>query len=171
MKELDLYLKLEKCSFNVAEIECLGMIIRPGSLAMDPVKVAGITKWPTPATVKDVRSFLGFANFYCCFIPHYSDTAHPLLDLTKKAHPWSWDKPCNNTFQVLNMLLPPSLSFNFQISPPPLLSPLTPPNMLLEEFSYKKTSMVTGTLVPTFPKCLALPNGIMTSMIGSCLLS
>ena len=64
MKELDLYLKLEKCSFKVSEVEYLGMIVKPGSLAMDPVKVAGIADWPTPSTVKDIRSFLGFANFY-----------------------------------------------------------------------------------------------------------
>ena len=64
MKELDLYLKLEKCSFNVSEVKYLGMIVKPGSLAMDPVKVAGITDWPIPSTVKDVQSFLGFANFY-----------------------------------------------------------------------------------------------------------
>ena len=64
MKELDLYLKLEKCSFATCKVEYLGMIVKPGSLAMDPVKVAGIADWPTPSTVKDVRSFLGFANFY-----------------------------------------------------------------------------------------------------------
>ena len=87
MKELNLYLKLEKCSFNVSEVEYLGMIVKHGSLAMDPVKVAGIADWPIPSTVKDVRSFLGFANFYQRFVPHYSDTARPLLDLTKKTHP------------------------------------------------------------------------------------
>ena len=54
MKELDLYLKLEKCSFTVREVEYLGMIIKPGSLAMDPIKVTGIAEWPTPSTVKDV---------------------------------------------------------------------------------------------------------------------
>ena len=54
MKELDLYLKLEKCSFNVSEVEYLGMIVKPGSLAMDPVKVARIADWPIPSTVKDV---------------------------------------------------------------------------------------------------------------------
>ena len=64
MKELNLYLKLEKCSFNVSEVEYLGMIVKPGSLAMNPVKVAGIADWPVLLTVKDVRSFLGFANFY-----------------------------------------------------------------------------------------------------------
>ena len=64
MKELDLYLKLEKCSFNVSKVKYLGMIVKPGSLAMDPVKVAGMADWPIPSTVKDIRSFLGFANFY-----------------------------------------------------------------------------------------------------------
>ena len=64
MKELDLYLKLEKCSFNVSEVKDLRMIVKPGSLAMDPVKVARIADWPIPSTVKDVQSFLGFTNFY-----------------------------------------------------------------------------------------------------------
>ena len=64
MKELDLYLKLEKCSFNISEVKYLGMIVKPGSLAMDPVNVAGIAEWPIPSTVRDVQSFLGFANFY-----------------------------------------------------------------------------------------------------------
>ena len=101
MKELDLYLKLEKCSFNVLEVEYLGMIVKPGSLAMDPVKVAGIADFPIPSKVKDVQSFLGFANFYQRFIPHYSDTACLLLDLTKKTHPWSWDQSCNDAFTAL----------------------------------------------------------------------
>ena len=62
MTELDLHLKLEKCQFNVPEVKYLGMIIKPGQLAMDPVKLDGITTWPTPTKVKDVRSFLSFAN-------------------------------------------------------------------------------------------------------------
>ena len=123
MREFDLYLKLEKCSFNVSEVEYLGMIVKHRSLAMDPVKVAGIADWPIPMTVKDVRSFLGFANFYQHFVPHYLDTAHPLLDLTKKTHPWSWDHSCNDAFTALKatftsqpVLHLPDLSTPFAIS-------------------------------------------------------
>ena len=123
MKELDLYLKLEKCSFNISEVEYLGMIVKPGSLTMDPVKVAGIADWPVPSTVKDVQSFLGFTNFYQRFVPHYSDTARPLLDLTKKTHPWSWDCSCNNAFTALKAMFTsqpvlhlPDLSAPFTIS-------------------------------------------------------
>ena len=51
---------------------------------MDPVKLDSIAIWSTPAKVKDVQSFLGFANFYRQFIPDYSTVARPLLNLTKK---------------------------------------------------------------------------------------
>lgn len=44
------------------------MIIEEGKIAMDPVKVAGLAEWPTPTSTMEVRSFLGFGNFYCRFI-------------------------------------------------------------------------------------------------------
>ena len=54
MTEVDLYLKLEKCQFDIPEVEYLGMIVKPSQLAMDPVKLDSIAAWPTPAKVKDV---------------------------------------------------------------------------------------------------------------------
>jgi Reverse transcriptase (RNA-dependent DNA polymerase)/Aspartyl protease len=60
----DLFLKPEKCQFHKKEVEYLGVIIGRGKVMMDPVKVKGITEWPTPTTVKEVCSFLGFCNFY-----------------------------------------------------------------------------------------------------------
>jgi hypothetical protein len=51
---------------------------------MDPVKVAGVTEWPTPKLKKEVQSFLGFMNFYRCFIEGFSHHAKPLFELTKK---------------------------------------------------------------------------------------
>jgi len=71
----DLYLKPEKCQFHQKEVEYLSVIIGGGRVQMDLVKVAGIANWPTPTTVKEVRSFLGFCNFYCAFIPTFSHIA------------------------------------------------------------------------------------------------
>ena len=68
LKENDLYLKPEKCEFEKTKVEYLGMIVSEGKIAMDPKKVAGLLGWPTPTTVKEVRSFLGFGNFYRKFI-------------------------------------------------------------------------------------------------------
>ena len=102
--DLDLHLKLEKCTFATTEVEYLGMIVRLGQLAMDPVKLDGIAKWPTLTKVKDVRSFLSFANFYCHFIPNYSNVAHPLIDLTKKNIPWLWTTTHDAAFSQLKSL-------------------------------------------------------------------
>ena len=168
MKELDLYLKLEKCSFNVSEVEYLRMIVKPGSLAMDPIKVAGIADWPIPSTVRDVWSFLGFANFYQHFIPHYSDTACPLLDLTKKTHPWSWDQSCNDAFTALKAAFNSQPVLHLPDLSAPLPFPLMPPNMLLEEFFCKKTSITSGILVLICPRHLALLSATTTTMTGNC---
>ena len=64
-------------------IEYLGHIIGLGGLQMDPGKVKIIQDWPEPKKVKDIQSFLGFANFYRCYIHNYSDIVVPLTCLTK----------------------------------------------------------------------------------------
>src|SRR6201994_607575 len=78
LKEKDLFLKLEKCKFGVTELEYLELIISEGQIRMHAAKLAGIKEWPPPTTVKQVRSFLGFANFYRKFIGHYVEIAKPI---------------------------------------------------------------------------------------------
>ena len=56
MKELDLHLKIKKCKFGVSQIDYLGMVLSPGLIEMDQTKLNGIRQWPTPKTMKDVRS-------------------------------------------------------------------------------------------------------------------
>ncbi|KAI5117186.1 hypothetical protein M0805_006079 [Coniferiporia weirii] len=60
----DLYCKPEKCLFAVQEAEFLGMIITPNNINMDLIKLSGISNWPTPKTVKQLCSFMGFCNYY-----------------------------------------------------------------------------------------------------------
>jgi hypothetical protein len=71
---------------------------------MDPVKVKGIIDWPTPHTVKEVHSFLGFCNFYHPFIPNFSGIARPLNNLTKKNQQWHWEETEQMAFQTLKDL-------------------------------------------------------------------
>jgi len=101
LAKLNLFLKPEKCQFHQHEVEYLGMIIGNGKVRMDPVKVQGITQWPTPACVKDVRSFLGFCNFYRAFISDFSNITRPLNDLTCKNQQWNWSDECETAFQDL----------------------------------------------------------------------
>jgi hypothetical protein len=99
--EHDLYFKMEKCVFHAPSIDYLGVILEKGVTCMDPVKISGIKDWPTPTTVKDVRSFLGFCNFYRPFIRGFATVACPLNELTRKDAPWTWDTRQQQVFTTL----------------------------------------------------------------------
>ena len=101
MEELNLHLKLKNSWFSVKEVDFLGLILWPEEIAMDPAKLSGINDWPTPQKVKDVRSFLGFSNYYWRFIGNYSNIAHPLINLTKKDKTWNWSPSCQMAFDQL----------------------------------------------------------------------
>jgi hypothetical protein len=96
-----LYLKLEKYAFAVPEVEYLGMVIKEGHVAMDPTKLTAIDEWQPPTSVKGVRSFIGFCNFYRRFIPNFSNIARPLHDLTKRSARWDWTPACENAFLTI----------------------------------------------------------------------
>jgi hypothetical protein len=74
------------------------MIISHDQVDIDPVKVQRVLNWPTPETVKQVRGFLGFGNFYRRFIDHYSNIARLLIELTKKDTPFNWSEQCKDAF-------------------------------------------------------------------------
>ena len=64
LADYDLYLKPEKCKFDKTKTEFLGLIISQGNIEMDPIKIKGVSEWPTPKKLKDVQAFMGFTNFY-----------------------------------------------------------------------------------------------------------
>ena len=71
---------------------------------MDSVKLKGIEEWPAPTFLKQVRGFLGFANFYRKFIPGYSTIAQLLHDLTKKTSNWEWKTSHERAFLEIKRL-------------------------------------------------------------------
>ena len=101
LRDNNLYLKPKKCEFRKPKIEYLGMIVEEGKISMDPVKLGGIRDWPTPTTVKEVRSFLGFGNFYRHFIKGFSELAQPLNDLLKKDKKFEWTLSQQQSFEIL----------------------------------------------------------------------
>src|SRR5260370_10747991 len=96
-----LFLQPEKCKFECREVDYLGVVISKDHIAMDPIKVQGVTDWPQPTKVKDVQSFIGFVNFYRRFIRNFSEIAHPLHVLTRKSKNWSWGTAEQQAFDAL----------------------------------------------------------------------
>ena len=102
-------------------IEYLGLIVKEGQLSMDPVKLKGITEWPTPAMVKQLWAFLGFEKFYQQFIQKFSEIAMPLDSLLNNI-PFEWTLECQEAFLTLKkrfteepVLMMPDQTQPFQI--------------------------------------------------------
>ena len=105
LRSAGLQCDIDKCEFEVASTKYLGFIIEAGKgLRMDPEKVKAIHEWQAPTTVKGVRGFLGFANFYRRFIKHYSDLVRPLTELTHKDKAFSWTDEANQAFEHLKKI-------------------------------------------------------------------
>jgi hypothetical protein len=109
MCEHKLYLWLEKCKFEKTKIEYLSVIISHNKVEMDLVKITGVVDWPTSSNKKEVQSFVGFVNFYQCFIPGFSHHAHALFDLTMKDVRFNWGLPQEDSFMKLKELITSAL--------------------------------------------------------------
>jgi transposase InsO family protein len=97
----DLFCKPEKCEFHANRIEFLGYVVSSEGILMDPGKVKAISDWPEPRNLRDVQSFLGFANFYRRFIHAYSDIVIPLTRLTRKSTTFVFTPECRSAFNAL----------------------------------------------------------------------
>ena len=84
LREANLRLKPSKCSFGRQEVNYLGHVISANGILPDPSKIELVRNFPQPKTVRQVRSFLGLANYYRRFVQDFSKIASPLHDLTKK---------------------------------------------------------------------------------------
>ena len=96
-----LYAHGDKCSFHDDTVEYLSFILSPNGLTMDPSKVNTVLEWPEPHKVKDIQSFLGFANFYRQFISDYWKFTVPWTWLTCNGTLWDFSDACQNSFESL----------------------------------------------------------------------
>ena len=90
LRKHQLFAKASKCTLHVNEVEFLGQWIMLEGAAPIAKKLHAVRDWEPPNSVKDVRSFLGFANYYRRFVPGYAGIASPLTLLTKKNIEWHW---------------------------------------------------------------------------------
>ncbi|KAI9035908.1 pol polyprotein [Aspergillus affinis] len=96
---------IHKCEFNVKRTKFLGFIPTMDGIEVDPEKIAVITNWQVPTTVRGVQSFLGFCNFYRRFIEAYSRIARLLYALTKKLSSFEWTSSYQEAFEQLKKYL------------------------------------------------------------------
>ncbi|KAL2444003.1 Transposon Tf2-6 polyprotein [Exophiala dermatitidis] len=102
LQKAGLYVDINKTEFHTREVKYLGVMVSTNGVSMDPSKVLSIQDWQVPRNVRDVLSFLGFANFYRMFIAGFGRIAYPLTELTKnKEKPFVWSAACQAAFEKL----------------------------------------------------------------------
>jgi len=97
--------KPNKCTFAQRSIAYLGHIISAEGVGTDPAKIVAIQNWPTPASVKDLRSFLGLSSYYRKFVCHYGIISKPLTNLLRKGTLFVWTYATEQSFQALKNAL------------------------------------------------------------------
>ncbi|XP_062203827.1 uncharacterized protein LOC133906051 [Phragmites australis] len=100
-----LKVKLSKCCFAQQQLAYLGHVISARGVQTDPDKISIIKDWPTPSTVKEVRSFLGLVGYYRKFVRHFGHLSKPLTNLLKKGEIFVWTQTTDEAFQALKRAL------------------------------------------------------------------
>jgi len=96
----NLCFKRSKYNFNMEEIPILEVVVGKGQVKMEQEKIKAVKEWKTPTKVKDIESFLRFANFYQQFIHNFSHTARSLNELNGKKE-WKWEEEHQKMFEEL----------------------------------------------------------------------
>ncbi len=101
LQEADLQMNIIKCKFHVTQVLYLELIIIIEEVKMNSFKINIIVNWLILINVKNVQSFLDFANFYRRFIYDYSRIAISLTRLIRKDVLFVWIQKCQIAFNIL----------------------------------------------------------------------
>ena len=66
-------------------------------ISLDRRKIEVVKIWPRPATVTELKSFLGLCSYYRRFVPAFAEIAHPLNQCATTS-PFSWTPEAEDTF-------------------------------------------------------------------------
>ena len=136
LRKHQLFAKALKCTLHINEVEFLGQWITPEGVAPIAKKLHAMHDWQPPNSVKDVKSFFGFANYYPCFVPRYASIASPFMVLTKKNIEWHWGPVQHRAFSELKSTL---------CNTPVLIFP--DPKLPYTVMTYASTDVARGVLM------------------------
>ena len=90
LRQAHLMLNSEKCHFFLSQVKLLGHEVNREGIQSDDKKIIKVKDYPQPATVRQLRGFLGLASYYRKFIKNFSTIAKPLNRLLEKDTQFEW---------------------------------------------------------------------------------
>ena len=77
----NLYIKASKCFSGYSELDFVGIVVSEKGLQISRTKIQYILDFPSPTVSKQLKSFLGTANYLRDFVKGYSTISQPLHQL------------------------------------------------------------------------------------------
>jgi hypothetical protein len=115
-RKFDISLNPKKSHFGMEEGKLLGHIILKEGIKIDPSRVEGIQKISTPHSKKEVKSFLGKANFLRRFIMNLVEIIKHITCMLRKGNEIKWNSEAKKSFEDIKVALtrvPMLASLNF----------------------------------------------------------
>lgn len=105
LREANVKLNPKECSSVKQKVEYLGHVVTPVVLCPIPRKEHVVRDFPLPKSLKDLRTFMGLANYYRHFVKGFAYIANSLNALPKKGSKFEWTEACADAFDKLKRAL------------------------------------------------------------------
>ena len=111
-RKFGLKMRADKCTFAYPSVSYLGHKVSGEGISPDLDRHKDILQKPKPSNVKELQSFLGFANFFRTFIVNFAQKAFPLTKLLRKQVQWEWTAEQDDAHQTIlkDLTNPPVLA-------------------------------------------------------------
>ena len=112
----NLYLKASKCFFGYSEIEFVGKVVSEEGLKVSQKKIQSVLDFPLPTVSKQLKSFLGTANYLRDFVRGYSTISQPLHQLLtdyNKTRRISWTPESTAAYHEMKLAISKCTTMHF----------------------------------------------------------
>ena len=105
LRKYNLTLRGRKCEVGKHSINYLGHTFSKMGMSPQKFKVESISAWPQHTNQKELKQFMGLANYYRRYIDRFASITHPLNSLLVADTTFTCDEGANVAFQELKDLL------------------------------------------------------------------
>ena len=105
LAEAGLTIKPSKCRFFQKKLVFLGHELSGEGMRPNQLKIRAVQEFPVPKNSKELKSFLGLANYFRDYVKDYGSICAPLNELLRKSVKFLWNNDHELSFNALKAAL------------------------------------------------------------------